>query len=280
MPEITISAPAKVNYLLDVINRRADGYHNLRMIMQRINLCDTISLSTSKKPGISVACNAKNTPNGPENIAWKAARALLDVAGSDLGVSISITKNIPVAAGLGGGSSDAASVLMGLNEIAALGLSDQQLMEIGCKLGADVPFFVYKQTALAEGIGEIFTPFSTMPSCYILLINTGIHVSTAWVYRSLQLTKAKELTKLPEFFDSIEQVVSIMSNDLETVTIPAYPIIAELKAKLLHNGAIASMMSGSGPTVFGVFTDYDVAENARIAITSGTSWFSATVVTL
>ncbi len=154
---LTLKAPAKVNYLLDVIRRRPDGYHDLRMVMQRINLCDDISITMSDVQGIKVTCGKKGVPDGPGNIAWKAARIMLDIAGRDQGVLIEISKNIPVAAGLGGGSSDAASVLMGMNELLELKLADQRLMEIGVKLGADVPFFIFKKTALAEGIGEQLT---------------------------------------------------------------------------------------------------------------------------
>ncbi|GAC1447280.1 MAG: 4-(cytidine 5'-diphospho)-2-C-methyl-D-erythritol kinase [Desulfuromonadaceae bacterium] len=280
MDTLTLSAPAKINYMLDVIGKRPDGYHDLRMIMQRVNLCDEITLTLTNTPGINVTCNSKGAPDGPENIAWKAARALLDRADSGIGVNIEIIKNIPVAAGLGGGSSDAASVLMGMNELLRLGLTEQKLMDTGCKLGADVPFFIFKTTALAEGIGEKLTPLPEMPKCWILLINPGVHVSTAWVYRSLKLTSERELNKLPEFFDSIEHVVSILSNDLEAVTIPAFPVISGIKARLMNLGAAGSLMSGSGPTVFGVFKSFDAAEVARREITKGTNWFAATVETL
>ena len=280
METLTLFAPAKINYLLDVIAKRPDGYHDLRMIMQRVNLCDQISLTVTSAPDIIVTCNSPGAPDGPKNIAWKAATVLLDRAKSIYGVTIEITKNIPTAAGLGGGSSDAATVLMGLNELLEIGYSDKMLMEIGCTLGADVPFFIYKKTALAEGIGEKLTILPEMPKCWIVLINPGIHVSTAWVYRSLQLTKTVELNKLPQFFESIEQLVSILSNDLEAVTISAFPIIAEIKSRLIDLGAVGSMMSGSGPTVFGIFKNLDSAEAARHQITDGTNWFSATVKTL
>lgn len=280
MNTLTLSAPAKINYLLDVIGKRADGYHDLRMIMQRVNLCDDITLTVTKSHEIRVICNSKGAPNGSGNIAWKAARAILDVTGSESGLDIEIIKNIPVAAGLGGGSSDAASVLMGLNDLLRLGLTDDKLMEIGCKLGADVPFFIFKKTALAEGIGEKLTVLPNMPNCWILLINPGVHVSTAWVYRSLQLTSRRELNNIPRFFGSIEDIVSIMSNDLESVTISAFPIINEIKSKLMDLGAIGSMMSGSGPTVFGMFNSFEAAEAARHEVTRFTSWFAASVETL
>jgi len=277
---LTLSAPAKINYLLDVIGKRNDGYHDLRMIMQRVNLCDEITLTLTDTPGISVICNSSGGPNGPKNIAWKAAQALLDIAESDNGVKIVITKNIPVAAGLGGGSSDAATVLMGLNELLKIGLTDQQLMETGRTLGADVPFFIFKKTALAEGIGEKLTHLPEMPKCWIVLINPGVRVSTAWVYRSLQLTNKGELNIIPKFFKSIEDVAAILSNDLESVTIQAFQVIAKIKERLMDSGAVGSMMSGSGPTVFGVFKSFDAAEAARLEATKDTNWFSVTVETL
>lgn len=280
MDTLTLFAPAKINYLLDVIGKRPDGYHDLRMIMQRVNLCDKITLTLTNRADINVICNSKGAPDGHDNIAWKAARAVLDRAKSSNGVNIEIIKNIPVAAGLGGGSSDAASVLMGMNELLQLGLTEQTLMEIGCKLGADVPFFIFKKTALAEGTGERLTPLPEMPKCWILLVNPGVHVSTAWVYRSLQLTNRKELNIISRFFESIEDVVSILSNDLESVTIPAFPVIANIKASLISMGAVGSMMSGSGPTVFGIFKDFDEAEAARVEVTKDTDWFAVTVETL
>ncbi|MEI7817443.1 MAG: 4-(cytidine 5'-diphospho)-2-C-methyl-D-erythritol kinase [Desulfuromonadales bacterium] len=280
METLTLQAPAKINYLLDVIGKRPDGYHDLRMIMQRVNLCDTVTLTLAETPDIKVTCDSGVAPDGPRNIAWKAARELLDHANFNKGVTINITKRIPVAAGLGGGSSDAASVLMGMNELLHLGLSDQKLIEIGSKLGADIPFFIFKTSALAEGVGEKLSPLYNMPKCWILLVNPGVHVSTAWVYRSLQLTSSSELNRLPEFFESVESIVSILSNDLESVTIPAFPVIADIKSRMMELGAAGSMMSGSGPTVFGVFKSFDVAEIARREITSGNSWFAATVETL
>jgi 4-diphosphocytidyl-2-C-methyl-D-erythritol kinase len=277
---ITLKAPAKVNYLLDVIRRRPDGYHDLRMVMQRVNLCDEITITLTDTPGISVTCGKQGVPDGPGNIAWKAAKAMLDAASNGCGALISITKNIPVAAGLGGGSSDAATVLMGMNELLELGMSTQNMMDIGVTLGADVPFFIFKDTALAQGIGEELTTMPAMPPAWILLINPGVHVSTAWVYRNLQLTNRGDLNKLPDSYGSHEDICSIFSNDLETVTIPAFPVIGEIKATMLQHGALAAMMSGSGPTVFGLFGDRDAAEKTRLALTEGTGWFGASVETL
>ncbi|MDD2852315.1 MAG: 4-(cytidine 5'-diphospho)-2-C-methyl-D-erythritol kinase [Desulfuromonadaceae bacterium] len=280
MNALTLYAPAKINYVLDVIRKRPDGYHDLRMIMQRINLCDEISLSVTEGENISVACSDAGVPDGPENIAWRAARMLLDHVNLQSGVNIRITKRIPVAAGLGGGSSDAASVLLGVNQLLKLNVPMQKLLEIGQKLGADVPFFVFGKNARAEGIGEMLSPLDFMPKCWILLVNPGIPVSTAWVYRSLQLTSGRTLNKLPEFNESIGQIVSILSNDLESVTIPAFPVIADIKALLLSLGAEGSMMSGSGPTVFGIFDNFAGAENARRELTKIADWFAVTVETL
>lgn len=280
MKSLTLKAPAKINYLLDVISRRPDGYHDLRMVMQRVNLCDDITITLTDTPDIAVTCGKNGVPDGPGNIAWKAARELLALAGSEQGATIHITKNIPVAAGLGGGSSDAATVLMGMNELLGLGLSDQRLMEIGVKLGADVPFFIFKKTALAEGIGEQLRAMPDMPAVWVLLVNPGVRVSTAWVYKNLQLTNRGELAKLPYFYGSIESICSILSNDLESVTIPAFPVIADIKNTMLRLGAAGAMMSGSGPTVFGLFRDRDMAEKAREALADGTGWFAAAVETL
>jgi len=277
---LTLKAPAKVNYLLDVIRRRPDGYHDLRMVMQRVNLCDEISITLTDAGEITVSCGKNGVPDGPGNIAWKAARIMLDLADGGMGASISIEKNIPVAAGLGGGSSDAATVLMGMNELLGLGLSDQQLMVIGVKLGADVPFFIFKKTALAEGIGEQLRPMPPMPSLWVLLVNPGVHVSTAWVYKNLRLTSRDALDKLPGFFRTAEDVCAILSNDLESVTIPAFPVIAEIKESMVRLGALGAMMSGSGPTVFGLFRDRESAEKARDALTDGTDWFAAVAETL
>jgi 4-diphosphocytidyl-2-C-methyl-D-erythritol kinase len=277
---ITLKAPAKVNYLLDVIRRRPDGYHDLRMVMQRVDLCDEITISLTENPSISVSCDKSSVPGGPGNIAWKAANALLELTNRTQGTEISIVKNIPVAAGLGGGSSDAASVLMGMNEMLELGLSDQRLMEIGVTLGADVPFFIFKKTALAEGIGEALTIMPKLPAAWILLVNPGVHVSTAWVYKNLLLTNVGELNKLPDSYQDLRDVCSIFANDLESVTIPAFPVIAEIKNAMLQHGALGAMMSGSGPTVFGLYQDKDTAEQAREALTKNSSWFAVVAATL
>lgn len=277
---IKLQAPAKVNYRLDVLRRRPDNYHDLRMVMQRIALADEIELSLSETPGIRVRCDREEVPDGPDNIVWRAADAILKHAGLETGIDIFLAKNIPMAAGLGGGSSDAASVLMGMNELLGLGMTDEQLREIGVKLGADVPFFIFKKTALAEGIGDRLSAVEGLPPAWLVLVNPNIHVSTAWVYQNLQLTKHDDADKLPEFCNRIEDICSLLANDLEQVTIGRYPVIQEIKDALLVNGAQGVLMSGSGPTVFGVFATEQKARDCNRVMAQNTSWYTVVTHTL
>ncbi len=280
MKSITLKAPAKVNYRLDVLSRRPDGYHELRMIMQRVDLCDEVSITVSGTPGISVLCGKEGVPDGPGNIAWRAADALLQRRGRTEGLVIRIDKRIPVAAGLGGGSSDGATVLMGVNELLGLGFSDQELMEIGVTLGADVPFFIFRRPALAEGIGDRLTALERTPDAWIVLVNPNIHVSTAWVYQNLQLTEGIERAKLPSFIGDVVTLSGLLVNDLEAVTIGRFPIIEEIKEQLLAAGAVNAMMSGSGPTVFGLFETETEARRAAEEIARREGWFTAAVRTI
>ena len=280
MKSVRLKAPAKVNYRLDVLRRRADGYHDLRMIMQRIDICDDIIMKLKDTPGIEVSCGKQGVPDGPDNIAWQAANALLQRSALNFGIEISIMKNIPVAAGLGGGSSDAAAVLMGVNELLDLRLNDDQLMEIGGKLGADVPFFIFKSCALAEGAGDRLTRVAAIPDVWLVLVNPNIHVSTAWVYKNLQLTTNRDANIIPLLYNSIEDICSVLGNDLESVTIRSFPIIGEIKQRLLAAGARGSLMSGSGPTVFGLFEDETRARQAAHELLCGNDWFVQAVRTL
>jgi len=280
LESIVLQAPAKVNYRLDVIAQRLDGYHELRMIMQRVNLCDQVTIRLGKVPGICVVCGHKGVPDGEKNIAWKAARAMLDLSDCSCGIAIEIQKNIPVAAGLGGGSSDCAAVLLGLNELLGLGLSRERLMEIGVTLGADVPFFVFQQTALAEGIGERLSPLGALPSAWLVLVNPNLHVSTAWVYKNLQLTQRECLATIPDSFEDVAALCAVLSNDLENVTIPAFPVISDIKDALISHGALCSLMSGSGPTVFGLFSDEPTARKAGDQLGTNKGWFVAVVETV
>lgn len=277
---IHLKAPAKVNFRLDVLRRRPDGYHDLRMLMQRIDLCDELDIAVIDTPCIQVHCSGADLPVNEENIVWRAATAILERSGKKTGVSIRINKKIPVAAGLGGGSSDAATTLMGLNTLLDLGFADSDLMEIGLSLGADVPFFIFGKPAFAEGVGEILTPLEGMPKLWLLLVNPGIHVPTSWVYRNLGLTTEKVATKIPFLYKSSADVCRIMSNDLEAVTVKHYPLIGAIKDQLLASGADGVLMSGSGPTVFAVFAEMATAETAREKLSAATSWFTAIVSTL
>jgi len=279
--KLQLKAPAKVNYRLDVLGKRADGYHDLRMVMQRVDLCDDIEIALTQTPGIRVTCGRPGVPDGPGNIAWRAADALVKLSGRQVGIDIAITKRIPVAAGLGGGSSDAATVLMGVNELLELGLSDQRLMEIGVKLGADVPFFIFKKTALAEGIGDQLTALDQVPSLWVVLVNAGIHVSTAWVYQNLTLTTKSAPAIVSRSYGSLDEVCALLSNDLEPVTCTRFPLVSELKEMLIAEGAHGSLMSGSGSTVFGLFPDEGSARRAAAEIVKDNrGWFSVAVRTL
>ena len=258
MREIKLKARAKINLGLDVVRKREDGYHEVRMIMQMINLYDRITLRRSTEPGIRVTTNLPYLPVNEDNLVYRAAKLLMEEFKVTVGAEIELQKYIPVAAGMAGGSSDAAAVMVGVNRIFHLGLTKKQLMERGVKIGADVPFCIMRGTALAEGIGEVLTPLPAMPHCSLVIAKPKIHVSTKFVYGNL---KASELKEHPDIDGqvqalregSLEQLVAKMGNVLETVTVPAYPVIDEIKKTMLKNDAMGAMMSGSGPTVFGIF---------------------------
>lgn len=280
MESLLLKAPAKVNFRLDVVKKRPDGYHELRMIMQRIDLCDEIEISLCQQPGISLSCDHAFIPQDKRNIVWKAAEKILELSAKDVGISIKLKKNIPVAAGLGGGSSDAAATLMGLNELLGTGLTDEELMAVGLGLGADVPFFIFKKPALAEGVGEKLSPLEQIPKLWLILVNPGIHVSTSWAYRNLNLTSEKVTAKIPILYKSSADVASILSNDLEAVTLNKYPVIGKIKEELTAAGADGTLMSGSGSTVFAVFANESAARSALESLTLDEAWFKAVVPTI
>ncbi len=258
MREIKLKARAKINLGLDVVRKREDGYHEVRMIMQMINLYDKITLRQRTEPGIIVSTNLSYLPVNEDNLVYRAAKLLMDEFQVSGGLEIVLQKYIPVAAGMAGGSSDAAAVMVGVNRMFHLGLSKKQLMERGVKIGADVPFCIMRGTALAEGIGEKLTTLPAMPHCSLVIAKPKVHVSTKFVYGNL---KADEITEHPDIDgqvqalrdNDLEQIVAKMGNVLETVTIPAYPVIDKIKQTMIRHGAMGAMMSGSGPTVFGVF---------------------------
>lgn len=264
LPSIELLSPAKVNLRLEVLRRRGDGYHEIRTILQRISLSDRLRISLKREQGISVITDSPRLPVDEGNLAYRAASSLLEEAEASVGVEVYIQKRIPISSGLGGGSSNAASTLMGLNRILKLNFSKGRLMEIGARIGADIPFFILERTAMATGIGEKLEPLEIRPSIWLVLVNPGWEVSTRWAYEGLnfKLTKRPIHIKLPPFFSDIGQVAHILHNDLESVTISAYPEIDGMKAELLSQGAVGSLMTGSGPTVFGLFPHNNEAESA------------------
>jgi 4-diphosphocytidyl-2-C-methyl-D-erythritol kinase len=263
---ISLKAHAKLNLSLDVLNRREDGYHNLQMIMQSIQLHDTISLQEISS-GVEIACEAPYVPNNSSNIAYKAAELMINRYSLDAGVIIRIDKKIPVAAGLAGGSTDAAAVLKGINTLFKLGIEQNELMEIGKTIGADVPYCIVGGTALAEGIGERITPLSPMKKIPVVLVKPRFGVSTASVFKSLDINSISQRPKTTMIIDAlgkgdIKFIAENLCNVLESVTIDKYPLINKIKKDLIAKGAMGSLMSGSGPTVFGLFEDDRTARKA------------------
>ena len=264
-----LKATAKINLGLDVLRKREDGYHDLRMVMQMTGMFDRISMfPKAGQPGITFRTNLPYIPSNENNLAYRAAKLLMDEFGVDDGLSINLQKFIPVAAGLAGGSTDAAAVLIGTNKLFHLGLSLEELMVRGKKLGADVPYCLLGGTALAEGIGEVLTPLPDMPPCSILLAKPPVSVSTKEVYGAL---RADEIEVHPDIDGMVEAlkagdlrgVCDRCANVLEDVTAPSRPIIGEMERDMKKMGALCSIMSGSGPTVFGIFDDESAARKCR-----------------
>lgn len=267
MFEMRLKALAKINLGLDVLRRREDGYHEVKMVMQTINLYDKIVLRKIKKPEIRVKTNLFYLPENENNLVYQAAKLLMDEFEIEGGVAIDLQKFIPVAAGMAGGSSDAAAVLFGMNRMYRLKLSRKELMERGVKIGADVPYCVMRGTALAEGIGEQLTVLPPMPKCKVLAAKPPISVSTKFVYENLNLdgnTLHPDMEALAADIKAgdLQGIAAHMGNVLESVTIPNYPVIAQIKEEMISCGALNAMMSGSGPTVFGLFQDEKLARQA------------------
>lgn len=271
--DISLKALAKINLGLDVVRRREDGYHEVRMIMQTIHLYDRLDIKRTKEPGIQIQTNLSFLPVNENNLIYKAAKLLMDEFSITDGVSVKLDKRIPVAAGMAGGSTDAAAMLIGVNRLFSLGLTKRQLMERGVQIGADVPYCIMRGTALAEGIGEALSPLHPMVKCPVLIAKPSISVSTKFVYQNLKLDDTTIHPDIDRLIDDIKaknlhDIAAHMGNVLETVTIPNYPVIDEIKKHMLSNGAVGAMMSGSGPTVFGLFDDEDTAKKAYKAMRS------------
>lgn len=262
-----LQAFAKINLGLDVLGKREDGYHEVRMIMQTIRMYDQLDMRKSVEPGIHLTTNKKYIPVDENNLVWRAAKLMMDTCGIIEGVSIHLHKVIPVAAGMAGGSSDAAATLVGMNRLFHCGLSKEKLMELGVQIGADVPYCVLRGTALAEGIGEKLTVLPPMPDCWILIGKPGISVSTKYVYTTLDLNTDTVHPDIDGMKKALEDgnlygITERMGNVLQDVTIPAYPEVERIKEQMKALGAVNAMMSGSGPTVFGIFDNEEKAQAA------------------
>ena len=269
----TVFAPAKVNLCLHVLGKRADGYHDLAMLMQRVALFDRLDIELVAGTDVTVSCPGLELANDEQNIVEKATRLFLTYVDMKQGVSISVEKNIPTAAGLGGGSSDAAAVLETLDELLGSGLTGAELMGLGRRLGADVPFFLHKQTAWATGIGDQLEAWPGLPPVTLVLVNPGIEVSTAGVFRSFGLTHSRPIAKIPRFPEGTSGLVRLLHNDLEVVTCQRHPVITTIKERLLASGANGALMSGSGPTVFGLFDEHSLAVQVARSFSSETDWW-------
>lgn len=266
-----LRAFAKINLGLDILRKREDGYHEVRMIMQTIQMYDVLEMKKVKKPGISLSVNYPYIPSDERNLVYKAAKLLMDEFQVKEGVDIRLEKFIPVAAGMAGGSSDAAAAMVGINHLFKLGLSEKDLMDRAVNIGADVPYCIMRGTALAEGIGEKLTRIAQVPDCYVLIGKPGIGVSTKTAYESLQLDKIQSHPDIDGMIRDIENgnllaMTDKMGNVFESGIIGKYPVIGEIKDLMEANGALKAMMSGSGPTVFGIFGDREKMEAAAAVL--------------
>ncbi len=273
MDKLELNAYAKVNLGLDVLRRREDGYHELRMIMQTVDLYDTLTFEKKEEPGIIMTCNIEGLPCDERNLVYKSAKLMLEEYSLSGGIRIHLEKRIPMAAGMAGGSTDAAAVFNGMNELYQLNVSKERLCELGVKIGADVPYCIVGGTVLSEGIGEVLTVLPNVPDCTVLIVKPDFDVSTKYVYENLH---ANSLTYHPDIDAMTEAVragdlagvIKVMDNVLETVTEAKYTEITNIKKVMQENGAMRAMMSGSGPTVFGLYETVEMAESAAEAIRS------------
>lgn len=266
MNEYRIKAYAKINLGLDVVRRLENGYHEVKMVMQTVGIYDVLDFKRIQN-GIVITTDSGELPTNEDNLVYKAAKLMMEQYHISESVEIHLEKHIPIAAGMAGGSTDAAATLKGMNRLFDLGCTLKDLMELGVKIGADVPYCVMGGTALAEGIGEKLTPLAPAPDCYVLVAKPDINVSTKYVYEHLD---AQEIIKHPDIDgmveaiaeESLQGILDRMENVLETVTVSAYPVIQTIKDRMKELGAINSLMSGSGPTVFGIFVEKDMARRA------------------
>jgi 4-diphosphocytidyl-2-C-methyl-D-erythritol kinase len=270
---MTVKSPAKVNYYLKVTKKRPDDYHDLVSIMCKVSLFDEIRLSLTPG-GIRVACDHPEVPSGPGNIVFRAARLILDAAGGGMGVDIEITKRIPVQAGLGGASSNAASVLKGLAGMVGLGLGPDELVRLGTGLGSDVPFFLFGSPALALGRGEILRGVEGIPQAWLVIVKPRGGISTHQAYKNLDLllTENEKNITIPKFNGTLDALIGAMSNDFEPIAESMLPEIAEIKGELLRQGSAAAMLTGSGSALFGLFGDEAGANRVYLALSNRPAW--------
>lgn len=264
-------AYAKINLGLDVLRRRPDGYHEVKMIMQTVDICDDLTFEKRKDQGIAFRIEGSDLPADENNLVYRAAALLMEKGQIREGVSITLHKRIPIAAGMAGGSADAAAAMRGLNELFEMGYSAGELKKTGVTLGADIPYCIEGGTMLSEGIGEILTPLPAPPDCHLVIAKPDIDVSTAFVYGHLQ---ADRLPFHPDIdgmaaalaAGDLRGITDRMGNVLETVTVKECPVIGKLKRKMCELGAENALMSGSGPTVFGIYKEKEAAQKAAAAI--------------
>lgn len=271
MEKISLKAYGKINLALDVLRKRPDGYHDLDMIMQMVGVYDDIVIEKNGTNEIKVMADAMELANEKGNLAYMAAKMLFDEFGINEGVTITITKRIPIAGGMAGGSSDCATTLIGINTLFDLGLSKEDLMERGVKLGADVPYCVLGGTARARGIGEVLDVLPTPPKCHVIIAKPHVSVSTAYVYghiKPLEIEKRPDVEGMIQALENsdLNKLASLIYNVMEDVTVPEYPVIADIKNIMINEGSLNSIMSGSGPTVFGLFDDKEKADKAMASL--------------
>ena len=270
----TQRAYAKINIGLDVLRRRADGYHEVKMIMQTVDIYDELVLERRKEPGIELRMDNSDLPSGGDNLICRAADLLFREKKITEGVNISLTKRIPIAAGMAGGSADAAAALRGLNELFDMGYSLKELQALGVGLGADIPYCLAGGTMLSEGIGEILTPLPAPPAAHLVIAKPDINVSTAFVYGNLHADRLAWHPDIDGMIVALQKgdldgITDRLGNVLETVTVKAHPVIEQIKELLRKQGAENALMSGSGPTVFGIFKEKETAERAAEAVERG-----------
>lgn len=271
MQTLQLQARAKINLGLDVLRRLENGYHEVKMVMQTVDISDVLSFEKLEEDCIKVSTNKEELPADESNLIYKAAKLMKDAYGIEGGVSIKLEKNIPIAAGMAGGSTDAAATIHGMDQLFGLGLSLEEKQKLGVKIGADVPYCLMGGTALSEGIGEVLTALPAVPQGYLVVAKPDINVSTKFVYENLHANSLKEHPDIDGMVESIrngslEGITERMGNVLETVTVKHYPIIEEMKSFLKEQGAMNALMSGSGPTVFGIFREKETAQKAYSAM--------------